>query len=59
MQPERVAEGIARVIEHGIAPEYSIPRWLSPFQVFRILTPPVYRWGMVQATRRFRAEPED
>jgi len=50
MKPERIAEGIARVIERGIAPEYSIPRWLAPFQMFRILTPPLYRAGVKMAT---------
>ncbi len=61
MKPEQVAEGIAKVIERGIVPEYSIPRWLSPFQVFRILTPPLYRAGVRMATsaelRRHRPPP--
>jgi short-subunit dehydrogenase len=51
MKPERVAEAIVRVIREGIAPELSVPRWLGPFQAFRILTPPLYRWGI----RRVRA----
>jgi short-subunit dehydrogenase len=51
MRPERIAEAIVRVIHKGIAPEYSTPRWLGPFQVFRVLTPPLYRWGV----RRVRA----
>jgi len=49
--PERVAEAIVRVVRHGIAPEYAVPRWVSPFQVFRVLTPPLYRWGVRQARR--------
>jgi NADP-dependent 3-hydroxy acid dehydrogenase YdfG len=51
MRPERVAEAIVKVVRDGIAPEYSIPRWVSPLQAFRVLTPPLYRWG-VRQTRR-------
>jgi hypothetical protein len=41
-----VASAIVKVAERGIAPEYSVPRWIAPFQVFRVLTPPLYRWGV-------------
>jgi short-subunit dehydrogenase len=51
MPAERVAEAIVHVVHDDVAPEYSVPRWMSPFQVFRVLTPPVYRWGM-RAVRR-------
>lgn len=51
MKPERVADAIVKVVQDGIAPEYSIPRWVSPLQAFRVLTPPLYRWG-VRTTRR-------
>ena len=50
MPAVRVAEAVVKVIREGIAPEYSVPRWVSPFQVFRVLTPPLYRWG-VRTTR--------
>jgi uncharacterized protein len=50
MPAERVAEAVVRVIHDEIAPEYSVPRWVSPFQAFRVLTPPLYRWG-VRTTR--------
>ncbi len=43
---DRVARTIVRVVEKGIAPEISIPRWAAALQVFRVLTPPLYRWGM-------------
>lgn len=43
---ERVAEAIVRVVRDGIAPEHSVPRWVAPFEAFRVLTPPLYRWGM-------------
>jgi short-subunit dehydrogenase len=46
VRPERIAKGIATVVEHGIAPEYSIPRWIAPFQAVRVLLPPLYRAGM-------------
>jgi clavulanate-9-aldehyde reducatase len=48
---DRVTEAIVHVVRSGIAPEYSIPRWVSPFQVFRILTPPLYRWGVRRVRR--------
>ncbi len=51
MPADRVAEAIVKVVRHGIAPEYAVPRWVSPFQAFRVLTPPLYRWGVRQARR--------
>jgi NADP-dependent 3-hydroxy acid dehydrogenase YdfG len=51
MPVERVSEAIVKVVREGIAPEYSVPRWLSPMQAFRVLTPPLYRWGVRQARR--------
>lgn len=50
MPAERVAEAVVKVVREGIAPEFSVPRWVSPFQAFRVLTPPLYRWG-VRTTR--------
>ncbi len=46
---ERVAGAVVRVVRDDIAPELSIPRWISPFQAFRVLTPPLYRWGVRRA----------
>lgn len=43
---DRVARAIVRVVREEIAPELSVPRWVSPLQAFRVLTPPLYRWGM-------------
>jgi short-subunit dehydrogenase len=51
MPAERVAEAIVHVVHDGIASEYSVPRWIAPFQVFRVLTPPLYRWGVRMARR--------
>jgi hypothetical protein len=48
---ERVAASIVRVIRDGIAPQYSIPRWVAPLEIFRVLTPPIYRWAMGLAAR--------
>ncbi len=59
MGPERVAAGIVTVIERGIAPERSIPRWPAPFQAVRVLAPPLYRWGMTLATSRFGTPARD
>jgi short-subunit dehydrogenase len=46
LEVDQVADAIVKVVKKDIAPSYSIPRWLSPFQLFRILTPPLYRWGV-------------
>jgi short-subunit dehydrogenase len=46
LKPDRVARTIVKVVRKGIAPEISIPRWAASLQVFRVLTPPLYRWGM-------------
>ena len=46
MRLERVADAIVRVVRDEIAPELAVPRWLSPLQAFRVLTPPLYRWGV-------------
>jgi short-subunit dehydrogenase len=46
MKPERVADAIVKIVREGIAPEYTLPRWIGPLQAFRVLTPPLYRWGI-------------
>ena len=50
LKPDRIARTIVRVVEKGIAPEISIPRWAASLQIFRMLTPPLYRWGMRRVT---------
>jgi short-subunit dehydrogenase len=52
-----VTDAIVKVVREGIAPEYSIPRWLSPLQAFRVLTPPLYRWGVRRIRRARRSGP--
>lgn len=49
---ERVADAIVRVVREGIAPVYSIPRWVAALEAFRVLTPPLYRMGASLAARR-------
>jgi NADP-dependent 3-hydroxy acid dehydrogenase YdfG len=51
LKVETVAEAIVGVVRDGIAPERSVPRFLAPFQAFRVLTPPLYRWGIRQLRR--------
>ena len=46
---ERVAGAVVRVVRDDIAPELSVPRYISPLQAFRVLTPPLYRWGVRRA----------
>ena len=43
---DRVAGAVVRVVRDDIAPELSVPRYISPLQAFRVLTPPLYRWGV-------------
>jgi short-subunit dehydrogenase len=50
-----VTGAIVKVVQEDIAPEYSVPRWLSPLQAFRVLTPPLYRWGMRRVRRNRRS----
>jgi short-subunit dehydrogenase len=52
MQPDAVARVILQVIEREIAPERSIPRWVASLQAFRVLTPPLYRFGLRHVARR-------
>ena len=51
--PDDVAALIVDVVRKGIAPEISIPRPLAALQAFRVLTPPLYRWGVGTVSRRF------
>ena len=53
-----VTDAIVKVVREDIAPEYSVPRWLSPLQLVRVATPPLYRWGMRRVRRARRSEPQ-
>lgn len=55
MPAERVARAIVDVVRKDKAPEVTIPRALGPWQAFRILTPPLYRWGVRQAAKKLGA----
>jgi short-subunit dehydrogenase len=55
LSPDRVARTIVDVVREDRGPEVSIPRWLAAMQVFRVVTPPLYRWGMRTITRRATA----
>jgi NAD(P)-dependent dehydrogenase (short-subunit alcohol dehydrogenase family) len=52
VDPDDVAALIVDVVRRGIAPEISIPRPLAALQAFRVLTPPLYRWGVGTVSRR-------
>ena len=56
LTPERVADAIVKVAREGIAPEYSVPRWAAAMQMFRLLTPSLYRWGLGVGERRYSAK---
>ena len=53
LDPDDVAALIVDVVRRDIAPEISIPRSLAALQVFRVLTPPLYRWGVRTIARRY------
>ena len=53
LDPDDVAKLIVDVVRKGTAPEISIPRSLAALQVFRVLTPPLYRWGVGTISRRY------
>ncbi len=52
MEADRVARTIVDVVRRDRAPELSVPRPFGALQVFRVLTPPLYRWGVGEVTRR-------
>lgn len=58
LEMRTVTDAIVRVVREDIAPEYSIPRWLSPLQLFRVATPPLYRWGIRRVRRARRSDTE-
>jgi NAD(P)-dependent dehydrogenase (short-subunit alcohol dehydrogenase family) len=53
LDPDDVAALIVDVVRKGIAPEISIPRSVAALQAFRVLTPPLYRWGVRTIARRY------
>jgi short-subunit dehydrogenase len=55
LDPDDVAKLIVDVVRKGTAPEISIPRALAALQVFRVLTPRLYRWGVGTIFRRYRS----
>ncbi len=57
LTPTRVADAIVKVAREGISPEYSVPRWAATMQAFRLLTPPLYRWGLSIGERRYYDKP--
>jgi len=52
MPAEKVARAIVDVVKKGKAPEVSVPRGMGAWEAFRVLTPPLYRWGVRQASRK-------
>jgi short-subunit dehydrogenase len=52
MRPDRIASVIVEVVRSRKGPEISVPRWLGVFQIFRLLTPPLYRKVAALIARR-------
>jgi len=59
LDPDDVAKLIVDVLRKGTAPEISIPRGLATLQAFRVLTPPLYRWGVGTISRHYRSSGTD
>lgn len=59
MRREHVAGVIVDVVRRGRAPEVSVPRGLGAAQAFRVLTPPLYRWGVERVARASHADPAE
>jgi short-subunit dehydrogenase len=57
MDPDRVARVIVDVVRRGRGPQVDVPRGVGLLEAFRILTPPLYRWGVRTVTRRTRSTP--
>lgn len=57
MSADRVAATIVDVVRRDMGPEVAVPRAVAPLQIFRVLTPALYRWGVRRAVGRFRATP--
>lgn len=54
LSEQRVPLAIVKVVREGIAPAYTVPRWVAPLQAFHVLTPPLYRWGVRRLPGRRR-----
>ena len=46
LKVERVANAIVDAVRRDAGPEVTVPAWLGPLEAFRVLTPPLYRWGV-------------
>jgi NAD(P)-dependent dehydrogenase (short-subunit alcohol dehydrogenase family) len=57
MTADRVARVIVDVVRRDRGPEVDVPRGIGVFEAFRVLTPPLYRWGVRTATRRVGSTP--
>jgi short-subunit dehydrogenase len=55
MKPEKVAGAIVDAVRKGKAPEVSVPRAIARLEALRVLTPPLYRWGVRKISSRFSA----
>jgi short-subunit dehydrogenase len=52
LSADRVARTVLDVVRRERGPEVSVPRAAAALQVFRVLTPPLYRWGVERVTAR-------
>jgi short-subunit dehydrogenase len=50
--PERVADSIVAAVRDGRDGEVWLPRWVRPLELFRIVTPGLYRRALLAGARR-------
>jgi short-subunit dehydrogenase len=53
LDPDKVAKTIVDVVRRGRAPQVSIPRGVAALEIFRVLTPPLYRFFVRRISERF------
>jgi short-subunit dehydrogenase len=53
---DQVADATIRAVQNGRAGEVYVPRWVRPFEVFRIATPSLYHGALSAGARRFACE---
>jgi short-subunit dehydrogenase len=52
VKPERVADAIVAAVRDDKEGEVYLPRWVRPLELFRIVTPGLYRRALLAAARR-------
>jgi short-subunit dehydrogenase len=59
VKADTVARAIVDAVRRDRAPEVNVPRGVPVLEAFRVLTPPLYRFGVRGVTRRLTSTPAD